>query len=384
MTLDPEKHAFGIHYFGDFLLPMSWSQYPNPFLEDIPVNYPPIAIELIGAFINFGYRPGLFIYLLLMALASLITVAFSIRKRSILAMAAALATLGIASGPLLAAIDRGNIAGFSVGLLFLAGYFVFSNQWRKAAVFIAIATSFKLYVVVVFAIFVFKRRWNELFLGSVITGALVLLPLSLYPGLFRLTIEGLLQGVSNFSVQSQEWMLYCWNSSLLGGLYQASVSLNLKTLAPALYSNSQLVSLIVSIPILYLAFRFRHIVWLSLILLFLLMSSLIPISYYYTLTWALAGLCLVFVRANQIDSGILSSFKLSPESHSAFDNREKRLLVASTIYLSILLIPMPVSLPQTSQFACVQSAAPSVFFLSTACWLMYIARSLRRMHVHVR
>lgn len=381
MTVVPEKHAFGIHFFGDFLLPISWSQYPNPFLVDIPVNYPPIAIEFIGVFLKFGYRPGLLIYLLLMALASFVTVAFSVRKRSTLAMGSALATIGIASGPLLAAIDRGNIAGFSVGLLFLSGYFILMNQWRKAAIFIAIATSIKLYVVVLFIVFVFKRRWSELFLGAVITGALVLLPLSLYPGSFRSTIEGLLQGVSNFSIQSQDWILYCWNSSLVGGLYQSSISLNLNSLALSIYSNAQLVSLILSIPILYLAFKSRQFIWLSLISSFMLMSTLVPISYYYTLTWALAGLCLVFARANQIDTAIFSDLNKPPHNHGAIENRERKLLVATTIYLSILLIPMPLSLPKTSQFVCVQSVAPSVFFLATVFWLIYIIWSLRRMQV---
>jgi len=377
MVSNPEKHAFGIHYFGDFLLPASWGQYPNPFLKDVPVNYPPIAIEFISAFTSLGYKNGLFAFLSLMVLMSVITITFAIRKRSVLAIASGISTLGIASGPLLVAVDRGNVSGYSVGLLFLSGYFALKNQWRKAAVFIAIAASIKLYVVVLFVIFVFRRRWSDLLFGSLLSALLVFVPLSLYPGSFMMTLEGLLRGVSNFSIQSQDWILYCWNSSLVGGIYQLSVTFNLTAVSLMIYNNAQLLSLIFSLPIFYLIFRFRHCLWLAFILSFLLMSTLLPISYLYTLIWALSGLCLVFVRADQIDSGTLLSANVSSNFSDAVEKKENVLLFATTIYLTILLIPMSLALPQTSQFVCIQGIAPSIFLVSTISYLVYVAGSSR-------
>jgi hypothetical protein len=377
VDIQPEMHAFGIHYFGDFLLPVSWSEYPNAFLIEFPVNYPPLAIEFIGAFPLLGYKYGLLAYLASMILTTVLSVLYSIRQRSITAIVSGLAILGLASGPLLASVDRGNIAGFSIGLLFLAGFFMLNNKWYWAALFIALATSFKLYAIVILIVFVTKRRWPEMFFGLLASVILIFVPIHLYEGSFVASVEGLIRGISGFS-DSTDWQLYCWNSSLVGGFFQLTNIFDQYTLSELIFRNAQLVAILLSLPILIAMYKAKSYTWISFVLALLLMSAIVPVSYYYTLTWALSGLCVVFIRAHQLDlRNSVPDWKRESDCMQA-DRKERKLLVATTAYLSVLLIPIPIALPPVSAFSCTVSITPVVFFTATVFWLVYLLATMRK------
>jgi len=364
---NPESQAFGAHYFGDYLLPHYWSELPNPWTSEIPVNYPPLAIEFFGIFGNFSYKLGLAFYLVMMVLSLAFVFHVALINRSLSTRIKSFITLGLLSGPFLISLDRGNVAGYSIGLLFSFGYFAIKQQWTFASISIAVLVSLKLYALPIFLIFVLAKKWKSLAIGIVISVSSLTLFLIPYPGSSIDTFNGFLHGLSGFSDNSDR-KLYCYNHSFIGALIQLLHLSGNEHIAMRISAHAQVLSLIISAAFILLTFLFRYYLTIAIVLAFALMSVIVPISYGYTLTWAIAAICIVLYRANQIDVAEGKQYSWSLESDNSVA-KEKKLLYTTIAYLTIILVPMPVALPAVNAFGCTTGVLPSVFFVLTVAWI---------------
>ena len=373
---DPESHAFGLHYFGDYLLPHYWSGLPNPWLSGIPVNYPPIAIEFFGFFGNFAYKLGLVGYLLLMIFSLAFVFNLTLRERSLSTKIRSFIPLGLLSGPFLISLDRGNIAGYSVVLLFLFGYYALRNKWLLAALSISALVSLKLYALLIFFVFILFKQWKSASVGIAISIASFTLLLIPYPGSLFDTLTGLLHGISGFT-NSSERKLYCYNHSFIGGLNHLVYLSGNGNIAEHISANAQVFSFLIGSLLVSIIVLFRHYLTISIILAFTLMSTMVPISYGYTLTWAIAAICIVLYRANQIDDCENKYLGNGSQLDSNHDH-EKKVLYITVVYLTMILVPIPISLPDMNEFGCTTGVLPSVFVLLTVIWISAMVVMYRR------
>lgn len=131
---DPATQGLGNHCFGDFQVPRLFlvqeSIYGPDSVANPPNPYTPTAmaphvlaraLEWMGA----GQRGSMAAYLLLLAAALLAPALWAIlaRRRGVRDWVPLL-VIGVASGPFLTTLDRGNSAGFAVPLLLLFALYI--------------------------------------------------------------------------------------------------------------------------------------------------------------------------------------------------------------------------------------------------------------------
>ena len=134
---DPATDGIGVHCFGDFQLPRAflgedspWDPvYPAPGAVPAPNPYTATAmaphlfaraIEWVGA----GHQGSMVAYLILLAAALLAPALWATLGRPRPRDWVPLLLIGVASGPFLTTMDRGNSAGFAVPFILLFGLYV--------------------------------------------------------------------------------------------------------------------------------------------------------------------------------------------------------------------------------------------------------------------
>jgi len=191
---DPAVAGVGVHCFGDFALPNilvaqgdAWPGHigasPGPVNPYSALGMTPNVLANQVAQTPIGPRGSLFIYLVLLALALLAPALWAVLAgRGPPRNWLPLLVIGVASGPFLTTMDRGNSIGFAVPLILLFALFIRRNPaWVAPVAVIAAAAVRPQFVLLALALVAFGRWRAALYavLGAVASG---LLAFAVWPG----------------------------------------------------------------------------------------------------------------------------------------------------------------------------------------------------------
>jgi hypothetical protein len=166
--------SFGIHHFGDLLLPWLQTIDGNPYLTTalFRSNYPPFAHLFLEPFTTLPYKAVFWIYLLSSCLLLALPLWASLRGRRLdVRLTVVSAVVGL-SFPLWVTLDRGNIQSIVVGFALLAMLAVQRGRWMTAALLLAVPGALKIYPAVLLLIFIRERKWKEFLISVMAIGVL--------------------------------------------------------------------------------------------------------------------------------------------------------------------------------------------------------------------
>jgi len=190
---DSASKAFGKHYFGDFLQTQDWSVMSNAWTDEpnFLAQYPSVPVYLLKLISWMPYFASLFVYLGSMVILSMTTIWLATSKLETASRVALAFTLGIATTPMLSAIDRGNNVGFIGALFGLFAFAVLQNRKKTAIVALSLLVAIKIYPIVLLAVF-FRKRWFRESLVTVLASGFSTL------ALFLLTPGNPIETISRF------------------------------------------------------------------------------------------------------------------------------------------------------------------------------------------
>lgn len=285
---DPAVTLFGIHAFGDYVLPNVWSSFDDPWVELNQVNYlPPILLvsRILGLL---PYTVGFTVYFVALAVCTIAPMVIASRGYSIAIRVLLVVTLAVMTGPALATFDRGNSQGFLPLALFVFAVAVMRQRWGWAATMIAIASMIKIYPIVLVLLLLALRnyRWALVSVALSTAGVLITLPIMATGGLGSL--GAVIGDVLQFQERTIEDFLQ-YNVSLAGGVANAAYFFGWTGIGAWVASNP-LVLIVVYAAIVIPIFWMRGIeTWIKVIVALSLTTALMPIVYAYALNWVLAS-----------------------------------------------------------------------------------------------
>ena len=363
---DPQETLFGVHAFGDYLILSVWASFPDPWGQLEQVNYPPpilLVYRLLGLL---PYDVGFWIYMLALGACLVLPMIIATRTLAFPTRILLVSSLVFLTGPAIATLDRGNSQGFLPILLFGFGIAIMKGRWGWAAVLIAIASVIKVYPIVLILLLIAlgKYRWAAATLAWSVALVLVTLPLMTTAGLSGLPV--VIGDILQFQDRGFNGFL-AYNVSFAGGLANAAAFLGLDSVAAWIASNPLVIVAlygIVVIPILWI----RSIeLWLRVILVISLPTTLMPIVYAYALNWVLAASALaVWVWSRSTDSDPIRPLAA------------RFLLLALAFGTAILPVFIPGSAESGRPAGAVSLAAVVIAVaLPTAAWLSRTVGSAR-------
>jgi hypothetical protein len=175
--------ALGNHYFGDFLVPFRLAQQPSPFLAPgfVPFGYLPFAAVLIGPLTILNYWCAFSIFLVISVTLIVFSAWRALAGADLLSKALLLSVL-VVSGPLINAVDRGNLGLLMVGLMCLGILAELESRRSLAGLLFGLAAAVKLYPVLFAAVFLVRSRWKSLGVMTATFAVCVAIPLLVYQG----------------------------------------------------------------------------------------------------------------------------------------------------------------------------------------------------------
>lgn len=213
---------FGVHFFGDFLLPQWQSTLKDPWIfKDFsgpPINnYLPFTMAVFWVFAQFSYWKSFLAFFglsLIMILAPLFKAMtnFPWNARIQLLIGTVMLT-----GPMISLLDRGNIQLLLIGLCLFALVLWTNGRLTTSAIFLGFAIALKGYPVVLLIFFLRQRQWKAFF-SSVLTAIVsTILPLLFYDGGVVGSFKSIWRNVRvNEVAYSHGYLSY--NNSLKGSL----------------------------------------------------------------------------------------------------------------------------------------------------------------------
>ena len=325
--IDVSSANFGVHFFGDFMLPFEWSLYTNPWIEyqATVVSYPPVPIYLLKLLHPFSYMTGLLIYLSTLIALSFGCLMYLLRGLEVYTRTVFTIFCGLLSGPFLVALDRGNNVAFLLPLM--AGFIIaFTKKKKKWTIaLLAIMVSIKVYPIF-FIILLLKFRWFKESIQTLLAVLFLNFALVLAtPGPIDATIKSIWNGIAGFSSQPLLGMGY-QNTSLIGSLENLFFNQNIMIDGTILFSIQLMCACVLLVSI-FLADK-RN-VWLIVLLCGLLMYVFAPILYAYFWVW------LVPVLALAIRDEVIA------EEDKHFHESSTIILVKKLIILANLMVLLP-------------------------------------------
>ena len=370
-----EEHAFGIHYFGDYLLPHFWTEAPNPWLDHEIVTYPPIAIEIFRFFGTLPYKTGLVAYEALLVVSLIAPIAVATRKIGTALSITATMLFGFLAGPTIISLDRGNIVGLLPILYFIFGLSVLRGYWKTAAVAVVAATSLKYFPFVLSLILLSERKfrmWSATFATSLV---LVFGILYFYPGGFLESVNGLVRGALPF-VSDDTSDFSCYNTSYVSGIWRTLTFLGLGGAADWLASNALLTAILVTVVISAIVVFGVCPLWSKVVLTMCLSTIVTPTVYSYSLNWVIAALAISFVGAQITtrDNENCRELVFAGLQNEAVTRRVLRIFVISdhglvkvtVTALVIMLVPWPFAIESSVALGCRTSIIGLVAFLGVS------------------
>ncbi|MEO2139315.1 MAG: glycosyltransferase 87 family protein, partial [Thermoleophilia bacterium] len=212
---DPASQGLGVHCFGDFQVPRLFLDeesiydpiYPAPGVKPVPNPYTPTSMAphvFAGAveWVGLGQRTSMVVFLVLLAVAMLAPALWSIlgrpgRPRDWLP----LLVIGVASGPFLTMMDRGNSAGFAVPFILLFALYVRRRpEWVAPVAMIGAALIRPQFILLALALIAFGRIRSAA-AAVAAWAALSIAAFAVIPGGFASNLSGWWSDLADFQDQ---------------------------------------------------------------------------------------------------------------------------------------------------------------------------------------
>ena len=345
VEIDSEVHPVGIHYFGDYLLPHYWARPGNPWLDNPIVTYPPLALEVFRPFRIFPYKVGLILYQLTITVCMVFPIFHSLRKLGTSYLVFGVGILGLLSGPVINALDRGNVFGLLPVMYYFAGIYVIRRSWLKASIFIAIAASIKYVPIALSLLFLAQRKYVWFLFTCLLTGGGLVVMSALYPGPLKSTLTGIYNGAVPFLSSSPSEFL-CYNTSYVASLAQISNLLGLGELTNFVLLHSSMLAISVSGIVTILIVVSKLPTWIKVVLAMSLTTLLPTKIFSYSFVWVIAAVGIILFS---------SSYNLKNMQRDHLNYWEQRDFKFQKVALGLLvpiLVPWPIAIPATSVLGC--------------------------------
>ena len=177
----------GVHTFSDFYEMWARARDPNPYLPNdgdlLPASpYLPFAhvIALPLKLLPLGVATPVYLGLLVFGLLTLTW--YTVRFLPQLTRARTAVVLVLFCGPVLMLVDRGNIEGVLILLIWGAILLAAADRWVWAAILLAAAIAMKGHPGLFLVLFLLERKFWQAALCVVLAAAMTYLPLLLMPG----------------------------------------------------------------------------------------------------------------------------------------------------------------------------------------------------------
>jgi Glycosyltransferase family 87 len=191
---------FGVHMFGDFLLPFEQALVPNPWVDYTQAanSYPPALMLLFKFLTFFPYRLALGVFLLLGAAGMVFPVAEAVRRFAPPRAIVCVCLLVILTEPFASVLDRANVQGLVLVPLYLFVVAWREQRWQHAARALAAAILLKLYPVILVLGLLAARRFRDAALAVGAAAAVTFVLLALYPHGLGATLHGFVAALAPF------------------------------------------------------------------------------------------------------------------------------------------------------------------------------------------
>jgi|TARA_Y100000294_G_scaffold3910_1_gene4084 hypothetical protein len=162
---------FGVHFFGDFLLPLRHSELALPYDTPgmVPSYYPLFAKVVLKPFLLFDYRQALVLFLLVTFVGLLAPIWAMLAHRPISERLFLTLPL-LVTGPMIVVFDRGNLQGLVAAAALIGMVGLLRGNNTAAGFWFGIAAAMKAYPVLLLLLLVRVRDWRAVAVGLV-TGA---------------------------------------------------------------------------------------------------------------------------------------------------------------------------------------------------------------------
>ena len=293
---DPASTLFGIHAFGDYLMPNVWSSFGDSWTEVGGVNYLPPVLLLFRLLGFLPYAAGLALYMAAMAVATIAPMIWASRGLSLAIRTILVVSLALFTGPTIAAFDRGNIQGFMPLLFFAFALMILKSKWKWAALILTVMVLIKIYPVILVVVFVALRKylWAVVVLAGTAVATAAVLPVMSTSG-FR-SLGAVIEGVVQFQDKAlSDFLIY--NNSFVGGLANGAMFLGQDGVGAWIASNAIVVTGLYALGVLPMMWLSRIPLWMRLCVGFSLTTSLMPLVYPYALNWIVAASALAIWAA---------------------------------------------------------------------------------------
>jgi hypothetical protein len=164
VPISPEN-TFGVHTFGDFLLPSEWARLDNPWLNELPpLNpYPPLAMFIFKVFTVFPYKISLILFLGLNLVSLLFPIIHHLRHSKKSGNFSGILLFLMLSTGFISTLDRGNVIGLIVAPTYLFFFFFKNGEYRKANLMLAFIISIKIYPILLLLMYIKPNRIKDAF-----------------------------------------------------------------------------------------------------------------------------------------------------------------------------------------------------------------------------
>lgn len=357
VVIKPEIHAFGVHYFGDYLLSNHWSNLSNPWSSEGPVNYPPFALTVFDFFDFFSYRHGLVLYLVSMLVFLLLPFIFYVKNQKDYVSFVILLTVGFLNAPTLISLDRGNISGFVSGFIFLAGYFFLRQKYNISSIFIAIASAIKIYPAFLFLLYVLRGKRTSILIGFISVIFFTFGLFLLYPGNLISNISNFISDLTFFTNPTQE-SFNCRNLSYIAGLSAWLKLFGFVNISMTLFNNLIFVQIFILCISILLLLSLKIEIWIKIFISMSMTVTVPAIQYGYAMNWASAALGIILISSGK-DSARYSGSQIL-EKTNEFSKNMGNMKLPIALFLTLLLVPWPYALPSRVT-ECPTSILPLIF-----------------------
>jgi len=249
---------WGVHLFGDYLLPRWQSRLTSPWYIDDPANGPvnnyfPFTMAMFWVFSHFDYWRSFVVYLLLPLIGLFSLLWRSFNSETLTDRARLLFSLVVLTAPFVSLLDRGNIQLYVIWFIALGLHFLFRGRPIIGAVFLGLAIALKGYPIIFLVLWIRKKNWVGACYGAMVAAVATVIPLLFYDGGITANIHRILRNVkSNEELYAVESLAY--NNSFKGTLLalKEHAPIHIDRFAGLLYDHFQPVALLIGLVAVFL------------------------------------------------------------------------------------------------------------------------------------
>lgn len=213
---------YGVHFFGDFLLPQWQSRLQDPWMFKDPTgppitNYFPFTMGVFWVFSQISYWKSFLIFFVGSLMLILIPLLRVSKQLSPLERVQLIVTSIVLTGPMISLLDRGNIQLLLVGICLMGIYQFGQGRFLLSAILIGLAIGLKVYPLIFLVLFVRGHKWRALMLSISTAAASTLIPLIFYGDGVLKTLRSISENVKiNDGIYLRGYLAY--NNSIKGSL----------------------------------------------------------------------------------------------------------------------------------------------------------------------